>query len=48
MQFTKLPVNERAAKLTADVERVANRVVRGYDALKSRLHVGGRKGSTLR
>ncbi len=45
MQFNKLPVNERATKIIGDVERVVNHAVRGYDSLKSRLHIGGRKGN---
>jgi len=42
MQVEKLPVNERAARINLEVERIANRIVRSNDALLERLHVGGR------
>jgi hypothetical protein len=45
MQFQKIRVSERAAKTADDIERTVNRLVRGYDGLKSRLHLGGRKAN---
>jgi len=42
MQFEKLPVNERASRINLEVERVANRIVRGLDQWRERLHLGGR------
>lgn len=42
MDFQPLPVNTRAAHLNQEVERIANRVVRSYDAWMERLHLGGR------
>ncbi len=45
MQFQKLPVNERAAKLNADVERVVNDTVRAYDRFMGKVGLGGRRAA---
>ncbi|MFI5301543.1 MAG: hypothetical protein ACHREM_25930 [Polyangiales bacterium] len=42
MQFEKREVNARAVAINRGVERVANRVIRGYDAFKSRIGLAGR------
>jgi len=45
MHFEKLPVNERAAQINRDVERVVNRAVRTYDAVMGKLGLGGRRAA---
>jgi len=42
MKFEKRPVNQRAAVVNRELERVANGLVRSLDHVKERLHVGGR------
>ncbi len=42
MHFQKRPLNERAAALNRDVERVVNTGVRAWDALKARIGLRGR------
>ena len=42
MQFQKIRVNERATRFNADVERVANAAIRGWDAAKARVGLRGR------
>ncbi len=44
MEFNKIEVNRRPGEIHARIENRVNRAVRGYDALMSRLHLGGRKG----
>jgi len=44
MKFDKIEVNPRPGEIHARIEHRVNRAVRGYDALMSRLHLGGRKG----
>ncbi len=42
MQLVSRPINERAARLNLEVERLANRLIRSYDGWLARLHLGGR------
>ncbi|MBK8996813.1 MAG: hypothetical protein IPM35_13840 [Myxococcales bacterium] len=42
MQFQPLTVNPRAAQVNLEVERLANRIVRSWDEVAERLHLGGR------
>jgi len=42
MELQKLTVNARAAQINLEVERIANRIVRSYDGVLERLHLGGR------
>ncbi|MBE7478684.1 MAG: hypothetical protein HS104_01660 [Polyangiaceae bacterium] len=42
MQFQQLTVNARAAQVNLEVERIANRIVRSWDEVAERLHLGGR------
>ena len=44
MEFEKIELNPQSAKIQRRVEEVVNRLVRGYDGLMGRLHLGGRKG----
>ena len=43
MQFSKVPVSARAARVSRVVERVVNTGVRGVDRVLGTLHLGGRK-----
>lgn len=42
MEFQKLPVNRKATQLNLEIERLGNRIVRSYDDVLGRLHLGGR------
>ena len=42
MELQKLTVNPRATQLNLEVERLGNRIVRSYDDVLGRLHLGGR------
>ena len=42
MQFEKRQVNPRAVAINREVERVANRAIRAYDRLKTRVGLRGR------
>jgi len=42
MQFDKRPINERAAVINRELERITNGLVRSVDQIKERLHLGGR------
>ena len=44
MEFEKIELNPRSAKIQTHVESVVNGLVRGYDEVMGRLHLGGRKG----
>jgi hypothetical protein len=45
VEFEKIAVHHQSQELHDRVEKVANRAVRGYDAMMARLHLGGRKGA---
>ena len=44
MEFEKIELNPQSAVIQRRVEEVANSLVRGYDGVMGRLHLGGRKG----
>ena len=45
MEFEKIELNPRSAKIQTRVEEVVNSLVRGYDGVMGRLHLGGRKSN---
>jgi hypothetical protein len=44
MQFEKIELNPQSAKIQRHLEELLNGLVRGYDGVMGRLHLGGRKG----
>jgi hypothetical protein len=44
MEFEKIELNPQSAVIQRRVEAVVNSLVRGYDGVMGRLHLGGRKG----
>jgi len=44
MEFEKIELNPQSAVIQRRVEAVVNGLVRGYDEVMGRLHLGGRKG----
>jgi len=44
MKSLPINVHPKAADINRRVERTLNRLVRGYDGLMEKLHLGGRKG----
>ena len=44
MEFEKIELNPQSAVIQRRVEEVVNTLVRGYDEVMGRLHLGGRKG----
>jgi hypothetical protein len=45
MQFQKLEVNQRAAKINQELERAVNAAVRGLDGVKARVGLTGRRAA---
>jgi len=45
MELRKLEVSARAGKISRDIEEAVNTAVRGYDRIKGRLRIGGRKAN---
>ncbi len=47
MEFEKIELNPQSAVIQRRVEEVVNTLVRGYDEVMGRLHLGGRKGDCI-